>query len=175
MKVLIIIAVSLVALLIIAVAVVVLIGSTLPKDHVASRSIRLQKTRAEVYGVVRDFSSAPSWRTDLKQVELMPQSNGRLHFREDGKNGTVNYELVEDLPEQRLVTRILDTDLGYSGNWTYEFAAEGAGTRVKITENGEVSNVIFRFLSKYAFGHTATIDTYLTSLAKHFGENAQPE
>ena len=175
MKILIIIVVSLVALLVTVVALVALIGSTLPREHVASRSIVLGKTPAEVYGVVRDFSSAPRWRTDLKQVEVMPQSTGRVHFREDGKNDTVNYELVEDLPGQRMVTRILDTDLGYSGKWTYEFAPEGAGTRLTITEHGVVSNVIFRFLSKYAFGHTATIVKYLTSLAKHFGETTQPQ
>jgi hypothetical protein len=41
-----------------------------------------------------------------------------------------------------------------------------------IREDGEVSNVIFRFMSRYVFGQTSTIDSYLTSLAKHFGEEA---
>jgi len=175
MKLLIIIAVSLVALIIAVVAIIALIGASLPKEHVASRSILLHKNPAEVYGVVHDFTSAPRWRTDLKQVDVKIQPDGRVHFREDGKQGAVNFEVVEDVPAQRMVTRILDTDLGYSGSWTYVFAPEGAGTRLTVTENGVVSNVIFRFLSKYAFGHTATIDTYLTSLSKHFGEAAQPE
>jgi len=73
-----------------------------------------------------------------------------------------------------MVTRILDTNLGYSGQWTYAFAAENGGTRVTITEDGEVSNVIFRFMSRYVFGHTATLDTYLNSIAKRFGEPATP-
>lgn len=175
MKVLIIMSVSLVALLFTFVALVALIGSRLPREHVASRSILLHKSPADVYGVIRDFSSAPLWRPDLKKVEVMTQTDGRVHFREEGKNDTVNYELVEDVPAQRMVTRILDTNLGYAGSWTYVFAPDAAGTRLTITENGVVSNVIFRFLSKYAFGHTATIDTYLTSLAKHLGEAAQPE
>ena len=85
------------------------------------------------------------------------------------------YELADDVPGQRMVTRITDTDLGYSGKWTYVFAPEGPNTRVSITEDGEVSNVIFRFLSRYAFGHTATLDTYLTSLGKQFGETITPE
>jgi len=175
MKLVIIVAVSLVVLIVVAVAIIALIGASLPKEHVASRSILLHKAPAEVYGVVRDFSSAPRWRTDLKQVEVKVQPDGRVHFREDGKQGAVSFEVVEDIPAQRMVTRILDTNLGYSGSWTYVFATEGAGTRLTITENGVVSNVIFRFLSKYAFGHTATIDTYLGALAKHFGEPAQPE
>ena len=84
----------------------------------------------------------------------------------------MNYELVEDVPTSRMVTRIRDTDLGYAGQWTYEFAPENGGTLVTITENGEVSNVIFRFMSRYVFGQTATIDSYLSSLAKHFGEGS---
>jgi hypothetical protein len=30
-------------------------------------------------------------------------------------------------------------------------------------------------MSRYVFGQTATIDAYLTSLAKHFGEDAVPQ
>jgi hypothetical protein len=42
---------------------------------------------------------------------------------------------------------------------------------VTITEDGEVSNALFRFMSRYVFGHTATLDAYLASLARRFGEN----
>jgi hypothetical protein len=124
--------------------------------------------------LVRDFGSAPSWRPDLKRVEVK-QSDGRVRFREEGKNGVVNYELDEDIPDSRLLTRIIDTDLGYSGSWTYLFEPQHGGTRVTITEDGQVSNVLFRFMSRYVFGHTATLDSYLTSLARRFGENATPE
>jgi hypothetical protein len=70
-----------------------------------------------------------------------------------------------------MVTRILDTDLGYSGQWTYTFAAENRGTRLTIREDGVVSNIFFRFVSRYVVGHTATIDSYLTALAPAIGEN----
>jgi hypothetical protein len=73
------------------------------------------------------------------------------------------------------VTTIRDTDLGYSGQWTYMFTPENGGTRVTIREDGEVSNVIFRFMSRYVFGQTATMDGYLNSLAKRFGEEATPQ
>jgi uncharacterized membrane protein len=174
MKTLIVIIVVVVAAVLLLAAVVALVGSRLPKEHTASRSILLHQTPKHVYDVVRDFSNAPSWRSDVKSVEVMTQPNGKIHFRENGSNGTVNYEVAEDIPEQRLVTRILDTDLGYSGKWTYVFAAENGGTRVRITEDGEVSNVVFRFVSRYVFGQTTTIDSYLSSLARRFGEDAKP-
>src|SRR6266550_743895 len=155
--------------------VIALIGSRLPRTHTASRSVLLHKSPDEVYAVVRDFASAPAWRSDVKRIEVQTQPGQRMHFREEGKNGTVNYELSEDVPSQRMVTRILDTDLGYSGKWTYVFTPENGGTRVTVTEDGEVSNVLFRFMSHYFFGQTATLDGYLTSLAKRFEESATPQ
>jgi hypothetical protein len=174
-RLLILIVVGIIAGVALLAGVIALIGSRLPRGHVASRSVVLKQSPEKVYAVVRDFGSAPSWRSDVKRIELEPQSGGPLHFREVGKNGTVNYELAEDVPAQRMVTRILDTDLGYSGKWTYVFAAENGGTRVTIAEDGEVSNVLFRFMSRYVFGQTATLDAYLTSLAKRFGESAAPQ
>ena len=155
--------------------IVALLGSRLPNKHVASRSILLHRSPQDVYAVARDFASAPTWRSDVKRIEVEPSTGGPLHFREEGKNGTINYELAEDVPAQRMVTRILDTDLGFSGKWTYMFAAENGGTRVTIREDGEVSNVLFRFMSRYVFGHTATIDSYLTSLGQRFGETVTPQ
>jgi uncharacterized membrane protein len=174
MKTLFVVIAVIVGLIVLLVAVVALIGSRLPAQHTASRSIVVHQSPQQVYDVIRDFASAPNWRSDLKSVEVENQPGGKIHFREHGSEGTVNYELVEDIPAQRLVTRILDTDLGYSGKWTYSFSPDSNGTRVTITEDGEVSNVFFRFMSKYVFGHTATMDAYLTSLAKRFGEDAKP-
>jgi hypothetical protein len=175
MKLLIYIVVEVIAGIALLGGVIALIGSQLPKGHVASRSILLRQSPQNVYALVRDFASAPTWRSDVKRIEVEAQGGGPLHFSEEGKNGTINYELAEDVPNERMVTRILDTDLGYSGKWIYAFAAENGATRVTITEEGEVSNVLFRFMSRYIFGQTATLDGYLSSLAKRFGETATPQ
>jgi len=171
MKILIFIVVGIIVVLVLLAGIAALIGSRLPKAHVASRSIFMHRSPQDVYALVRDFPSAPRWRTDLKQIDVEAQQGGPVYFREVGKNGTINYELVADVPAERMVTRIRDTNLGYSGQWTYTFAAENGGTRLTIREDGEVSNVLFRFMSRYIFGQTSTIDSYLTSLAKHFGED----
>lgn len=168
MKRVIIILLVMVSGLILLVGFAALLGSRLPSAHVASRSILLHKSPHDVYAVVRDFGSAPAWRSDLTKVEV----DGPVNFREVGKNGSVNYELIEDVPDERMVIRIRDTDLGYSGRWTYQFASENDGTRVTIREDGEVTNVLFRFMSHYVFSQTATIESYLTALAKRFGEEA---
>ena len=174
MKLLIYIVVGIVVAIVLLVGVIALIGSRLPKTHTASRSILLHQSPMRVYAVVRDFESTPGWRSDVERVSVQQGPSGLVQLREQGKNGVVNYELTEDVPNQRLATRILDTDLRYSGKWTYVFKPEDGNTRLIITEDGEVSNVFFRLMSRYVFGHTGTIDSYLTSLAKRFNERATP-
>lgn len=82
---------------------------------------------------------------------------------------------MEEVADEKLVARIVDRDLGYSGSWTYAFSDTPGGTLVSITENGEVSNILFRFLARFVFGHTSTMDAYLTALGGKFGEKVTPE
>ena len=70
MKLLLFIVVGIVAGLIVLAGIIALIGSQLPKTHVASRSILLHRSPQDVYAVVRDFGSAPKWRSDVKQIEV---------------------------------------------------------------------------------------------------------
>jgi hypothetical protein len=63
------------------------------------------------------------------------------------------------------VNRIADPKLPFGGSWTYEVSAAGSGTELNITENGEVYNPLFRFVSRFIMGHTATIEKYQRDLA----------
>jgi hypothetical protein len=164
-----------VAVVVAVVAIVLFIGAVLPRSHVVSRSIILHRSPDEIYQSRRDFNAAPSWRSDVERVETIATTDNHVRFREYAKHGAVTYDLVEDQPGERMVTRIADLNLGYAGRWTYTFTKEAAGTRVQITETGEVSNLVFRFMSRFVFGHSATIEKYLTALGKKFGEDVSPQ
>lgn len=157
------------------IGLVLLVGAMLPSKHVASREITVPAAPADIYAVVRDVASAPSWRTDLKTIELLEPAAGRRRFRENSTNGVITYEVVEEVANEKLVTRIVDRDLGYFGSWTYEFLPADNATHVRITEDGEVPNVLFRFMSRFIFGHTATMDTYLKALGRKFGAEVTPK
>jgi hypothetical protein len=45
---------------------------------------------------------------------------------------------------------------------------------VTITERGVVYNPIFRFVSRFLMGYTATMKTYLNALARRFGGETTP-
>jgi hypothetical protein len=51
--------------------------------------------------------------------------------------------------------------------------AEGGKTTVSITEDGDVYNPVFRFVSRFFIGHEATITTYLANLQKAAGESTK--
>ena len=161
--------------LIAVVAVCVLIGAMLPRDHAATRRAVYRAPREAVYRVVRDFAAATQWRTGVKGIELLPAESGHERYRETSSQGVVTYRVIEDRPAERLVVEIADVDLPWGGRWTYVFTPEGTGTALRITEDGFVKNPLFRFLARYVFGHTTTMEQYLRDLGRKFGEDVQPQ
>ncbi len=63
----------------------------------------------------------------------------------------------------------------FGGTWTFDIEPAGTGTQLTITEDGIVRNPIFRFVSRFVFGHYKTQETYLRDLAKKFGETVTAE
>lgn len=155
------------------IVVIALVGLALPQSHVASRQVRLNQPPAAVWAVITNVAESPSWRTDVKSIEMRPSKDGHAAWTEHGSSGAIPLAIVEAAPPVRLVTRIDATDLAFGGTWTYELREDRGGTLITITERGDVYNPIFRTLSRFVLGHTATLDTYLRNLAKRFGETAQ--
>ena len=164
-----------VAALAILVVLVVVIGYALPKKHVAARAIALHQAPSEVFALVSNFKDAPAWRNDVRDVEMLRSVQGHARFREKGKNGVLTMEVAESNPPQRLVTRIADPKLPFGGVWVFEIIPTADGCNLNITERGEIYNPVFRFVSRFVLGYTATLDNYLRNVARKFSSNAQPE
>lgn len=137
----------LMALVVVAavVAVIAAIGATLPRDHVATRSLAVRRPPEEVWLAIMQATAASG----------------------------VPVDVVESDPPRRQVTRVKDTEKMFGGTWTITIAPSPTGCTLTITEDGWVGNPIFRFVSRYVMGHHATMDGMLKDVAKKFGE--QPE
>jgi uncharacterized protein YndB with AHSA1/START domain len=120
------------------IVVVVLTGYGLPKKHVAARAITLPRQPEEVFALISNFAGGPAWRTGLQRVEMLPPRNGHICFREKDKNGAITMEVAESNPPERLVTRIADSNLPFGGSWIFEISPVAAGSRLNITERGEI-------------------------------------
>ena len=150
---------------------VVVIGMLLPKAHAARRSVRLKYSADAVWALI---AGDQSWRPELRTSEPVNSASGQRAWKETDKHGqTITYETVESVAPRRLVTRIADRNLPFGGTWTYEIQPEAGGSTVTITENGEVYNPIFRFVSRFVMGHTATIDAYLKALRTRLDEGGK--
>jgi len=146
------------------VLIVLLVGWSLPVKHTASGEATFKSSPESLYQVITDVDRFPQWRSSVKSAERLPDSAGKERFREVGGDGTILYEVDSAVPNQRLVTRIADRSLPFGGSWTFELIPRGDSTTLRITEDGEVYNPIFRFVSRFIFGHNATIEKYLADV-----------
>jgi hypothetical protein len=163
------------AIVVTAGLVVVLIGWLLPKQHVASRAVTLHQKPEDVFRLISDFKAAPSWRSDVQKVELLPPSNGHVFYREKGTNGVLTMEIVESRPPSRMVARIADKGLPFGGMWIFDISATADGSTLNITERGEIYNPVFRFVSRFLLGYRRTLDAYLQNVSRKFEEGSVPQ
>ncbi len=159
----------------VVVAVVLGIGLALPRTHRATSRITLQKSPEEVWPAVRNLDALlGSWK-DLQEAGRVADQGGKEVWRQKAGGFELKLIIEEATQPSRLVTRIdAAADAAFGGTWTYELAPDGAGTRVTVTEDGYVSNPIFRVMMK-AMGTHRTLDGFLVGLAVKFGETVKPE
>ena len=159
-----------VAALVLLVGLAALVGAMLPRGHHATRKARLRVSPEALYAVI---AGPPDWRTGVKSFGVLPAGDGRKRWwEEDSHRQKVAYELVEDRPPARIAVRIAGRDLPFGGTWTFEIApAAGGGSDLRIREDGEIYNVFFRFMARFFFGYTASIEGYLRDLGAKFHES----
>ena len=152
-------------------AIVAFVGGTgllLPQNHAVTRSSHFDQPPQAVWNVL---VGPPTWRPDVKQFENLPPKNGHRVWKEIDAHGTaVIYEAIEETPPFQLITRIADPGLPYGGLWIHDITPEPGGCRLQITENGEMYNPFYRFMLRFVFGYTATIDGYFKALHAKFGD-----
>lgn len=125
------------------VGVVVIIGYLLPVGHVASRSADFNKSPETVHALIADVKNYSRW---------WPENE-------------VNVAVVENVPPARFVTRIVG-ETSFGGTWTMAIAPTPNGSRLTITERGDIYNPIFRTLARFVFGHARTMESCLAAARK---------
>jgi len=124
------------------IAIVAAIGATLPRNHTASRTLRVRRPPQDAWTAITQAMSASD----------------------------VPVDIVESDPPRKLVSKVKETEKMFGGIWTVAIAPVDGGSTLTITEDGWVGNPIFRFVSRLVMGHHATMDGMLKSVAKQFGE-----
>jgi hypothetical protein len=156
------------------IVIVVVIGYWLPVKHRASRQAILPASATAAYAIVADLPHHAEWRKSVQRIELIPSVDGKVQFKEVGAHDAITFAIDEDIPGRRRVTRIADKSLAFGGTWTYEFADKpSGGSTLRITEDGEVYNPVFRVMSRTVFPTHKTIETFLADLSAKMGAPAR--
>jgi len=119
------------------VLIVTAIGALLPKAHIASRTARIAMPPDALHALIVKTIAEP------QEYPLRIERND---------------------PPSLLVTRIAGENLPFGGTWTYRILPAAGGSDLTITEDGEVYNPIFRFMSRFVFGQYATMDAFIRKL-----------
>jgi Polyketide cyclase / dehydrase and lipid transport len=168
---------TIVALIILLIVAMYVIGSRLPEKHTAVRVAHYNQPPDAIWQTITDYEQFPSWRSNVKSIEPLKSPDTAAAWRElDAHGNSLPYHVVVSDSPRRLVVGIADPDLLFGGTWSTDIQPNPPnGSTVQIIEKGEIRNVFFRFMSRYIFGYTATMDTYLKDLGKKFGETVTIE
>jgi hypothetical protein len=155
----------LIGVMICIVLIIVILGYLLPVKHTVSMELSLDAGSKEVWQRLRDIKAYPQWRKRLQSVEMQSDNSW---VEVDKRNHRLPLKIVSEEPMQKLVTEINDKNLPFGGTWIFTLRSGNGQTMVTIRENGEVYNPVFRFVSKYIMGHTASIKQYAKDLEESF-------
>ncbi|MFQ5460032.1 MAG: SRPBCC family protein [Anaerolineae bacterium] len=157
------------------VALLYILGSRIPRDHVASAILEVHDSPPEaVWAVLDTPREYPSWRKAVSEVRLLTPAAGRKRWQEKSRFGTITFTQVEASPPAHMVVVIADAGQGFGGSWTYEIQATNGGSFVAIAEKGYVDSPFFRLISRYVTGYDATMLQFLEELSARLGEEAVP-
>jgi Polyketide cyclase / dehydrase and lipid transport len=152
------------------VIIVLAIGYSLPVKHRGTGESTFNASPDALFALITNVEAFPAWRRGVKTVETIPSTDGRTRFRERSGNGRIAYVIESAEANRRVVTRIDDTSLPFGGTWTYELLpVSGGRTTLRITEDGEIYNPVFRFVSHFFMGYDGTIKTYLADVGRKVG------
>ncbi|MEE2657259.1 MAG: hypothetical protein VX733_02065 [Candidatus Latescibacterota bacterium] len=107
-------------------------------------------------------------------LELISEAPMHSGWRSEVSGDKPPLEAASAIARERLVTRIIDDDLPFGGTWTFVVEPSGAGTRLTITERGEVYHPVIRALHHVIHDPEEMIRTYLRTLKRQLSGVEEP-
>jgi len=162
---------SLLALIVLILAIAYLDGRALPVNHITSVTGTIPAPQSKVFALIANPAIAPTWRPAVKSVQVLtpvysPQAN-LDHWTEDlGHGQTMTFLAVRNEPPNRRDVLLDVPGASYGGTWTYELSPgpTPSTTTIKITETGFINPPMYRFVMQHIIGMTHNLDIYLHDL-----------
>lgn len=150
-----------IGLLVVLVGLMAAIGATLPVAHSATVSARLTAPPDSVWALITRVEEFAEWRPEVNTATRLDDGQGPPRWTEETRFGPISFQAEDWDPPHGMTARIVGEKLAFGGAWVYRVEPDGIGTRLTVTENGEVYNPVFRFMSRFIFGYERTLRGYL--------------
>jgi len=162
---------AVVVLVVLASMVVAVSGNFTESDRQTEVTCHLNAPPDSVFAVITDYRRYPEWRKELLHVEMLPARDSIQSWREyDVEKVNCAYEAVEKVTPSYVKIKIAEPTSSVQGSWAFTIIPDGTGSKVKVTVEGTVNSLFYRYIGRIFFKKSATIKSYLTSLASRFGQ-----
>lgn len=148
-------------------------GSNLPETRKVTRTASYHQPAETIWPLVAEYEKTPKWSSHAEKVERREDKEGLPVWRLYDKRGHyMDIQVLRSEAPRMLISRIIETDLPFSGAWTIEIkpSTDNSVTDVTLVEEGVIQSPFWRFLMHFVFDSNAMIDQYLTELGKAMGE-----
>jgi hypothetical protein len=138
-----------------AVVAMVMVGSGMPRRHVATRRMSFAAPPERVWSALLSIRQLPIDRSDLRAVDQGTATRPPDSIEVVGT--PVKLAIDTFRPPYSLVVRTVEPDVAWGGTWTFELQLESAQiTKLTVTEEAEVRQRLLRFAVR-AFGLEETL------------------
>lgn len=160
-------AIGLVGLVIFLFGLLGVLGSRLPKTHIASTTVEIAASREAVFAVCTDPTTHPKWAQGVEQVLALEARDGKPCFEwRMGRNRFITVTTSMQVPSICEWT-IDDNAKFFSGSWKYELSSAPGGCKVTLTETGTIPAAIPRAIIHYVVGEDFNTKRNLTALKRY--------
>jgi hypothetical protein len=149
------------------IAVLAGIGYAMPNVHVAQIQAEYRASPDSVYVVLSDIESWPDWHPSVETLTPIGDEPEQPSYRISGPDGSMTITVTGREPPRRFTT-LADGGM-FIGRWTYAVDPVGSGSRVTLTEEARIDNLVVRGLTVFR-SPTATMERLLRGLGARLGQ-----
>lgn len=153
------------------VAVLAGIGYSMQNAHVAQAEADYRAEADAIYAMLSNIEAWPEWHPSVRSLTPLADSADAPSWRIKGPDGAMTITVIGDDPPTRFVT-LADGGM-FVGRWTYHVEERSGRTRVTITEEARIDNLVIRGLTVFR-NQTSTLVRVLRALGHQLGERVEP-
>lgn len=160
---------GLIAVIVLIPLIILSIGKMADINHTGNRSEVINASVKDIWKLLDDTERFSMCRHEVDSVKLWPPNEmGKKRWTEYvGFWGTMNYEIINQIPDSLLDIQLKHSDFGMSGRWTFQLKPiDSHQTEVTIIEHSRNEGLLMRSILA-TLGRDANMGLLLSAIRKN--------